>query len=162
MVNQHLCDCSGSVKIDNSVIGCRKCSGNCGSQCQNLINESIQRLIQKQARVSSSQYVNVLGSINIGNDFLMKPNNLVFTNGQNMSDRIKPHIQTRYVSRKRTSHKPGCMGPVGTGVDIKHGSYARYLGKLKTPDLVVSKSKTPPIYGNKTKNLSLINTKCEC
>ena len=61
-----------------------------------------------------------------------------------------------------TRDRPGSMRPGGKGVDIKHGSYARYLGKLKTPDLVVSKSKTPPIYGNKTKNLSLINTKCEC
>ena len=30
-----------------------------------------------------------------------------------------------------TGNKPGAMTPGGYGVDVKHGSYARYLGKLK-------------------------------
>jgi hypothetical protein len=30
-----------------------------------------------------------------------------------------------------TANKPGAMTPGGYGVDVKHGSYARYLGKLK-------------------------------
>ena len=36
-----------------------------------------------------------------------------------------------------TANKPGAMTPGGYGVDVKHDSYARYLGKLKGKLLTV-------------------------
>ena len=43
------------------------------------------------------------------------------------------NVPTRGNSTKSTitANKPGAMTPGGYGVDVKHGSYARYLGKLK-------------------------------
>lgn len=46
-----------------------------------------------------------------------------------MSDRINPHEQTVVIAK--TKNRPGSMSPGGIGVDVKHGSYARRLAKLK-------------------------------
>ena len=51
----------------------------------------------------------------------------------NFSDRARPSVQHAAVSRGLgvTAGRPGGMTPGGKGVDVKHGSYARYLNKLK-------------------------------
>ena len=165
-----LCLCDNSGEILNKVVQCRACGGCVGNNCHLYNKEATQRQILKQVRISESQLTDVNATFSIGNKF--------YTNGpvlgiQAMSDRTVPGIPTRYVGRRGgykgnsvkysiTSHKPGSIGPVGSGVDVKHGSYARYLGKLKTPPLAHVTEQKPPKYGNKTKNLSLINTKCPC
>jgi hypothetical protein len=61
-------------------------------------------------------------------------------NLRGQSDRALPskhptyiNIPTRGNSTKTsiTSNKPGGMDPGGAGVDVKHGSYHRYLAKKK-------------------------------
>ena len=61
-----------------------------------------------------------------------------FNYWNNLSDRKEKHKQqvvvpTRGNSLKRsvTSLRPGALSPGGQGVDVKHGSYDRYLNKLK-------------------------------
>ena len=164
----HLCLCDISANVYNKPVPCYGCGG-CGYDCHYSNPESTQKRIQKQVRISESQLTNVIGAFNIGRDFLMNGPGIGL---QTMSDRTVPSVQKRYVGRRGgykgnsvkysiTSHKPGSMGPQGVGVDVKHGSYARYLGKLTAPHLAVTKEVTPPLYGNKTKNLSLINNGCK-
>ena len=169
MAVYYYCDCSAGT-VPNSVAQCRACGlylCNDTSGCKISIQKAIQRQILKQVRVPSSQITNVKGAINIGSEYITRDLNVPIQAHQNMSDRLHPHIQTRYVDRRRTSHKPGQMGPVGTGIDVKHGSYARYLGKLKGPSLATQTTKEPAKIGNKTTNFTLINTAsmrnyCKC
>jgi hypothetical protein len=75
-----------------------------------------------------------------------------------MSDRAIPHYQkgsgysqgsfyhgssTRHT---QTNLRPGAMTPGGYGVDIKHNSYYRYLGKLKAKK-PIRRGKIPENYG---------------
>ena len=39
-----------------------------------------------------------------------------------------------------TRNRPGAMAPGGVGVDVKHGSYARYLAKIKASNIVGPKN----------------------
>jgi hypothetical protein len=137
-----------------------------------------EKRIQNQVRVDESQYIDVLSSVTIANDYLIlaaqpslasstwgNPNNL-----RNMSDRRVPHglnytnVRTRGNSVKSTitSNKPGGMAPGGKGVDVKHDSYARYLGKLKGQVIAsINQSKVIPspnaVINNKSYGFTLIN-----
>ena len=72
----------------------------------NLRNQSDRR---EASRTGSSISTNTAGSTNYVN---------VPTRGNSTRSTI-------------TANKPGAMTPGGYGVDVKHGSYARYLGKIK-------------------------------
>ena len=166
------CDCSG--KINYGVVQCRACNGCGDGNCESCNTTIIQKRIQNQVRVYSSQYINALGSMNvIGNDNNKPKIKFGLVNWNQMSDRAVPGKQTRYVPGHNSSStkssttrlRPGSMGPAGKGVDIKHGSYDRYLARLKAPNLKqgVSNTKTPEnkLVGNKTTNYGLVFG-CKC
>ena len=171
MSNIHwLCVCDNSGDIVKKVVQCKGCGGCSLVNCHYYNKKATQKKILKQVQISESQLTDVQAAFSIGNDYYQ---NGPVIGKQVMSDRTIPSIQTRYIGRRGgykgnsvkysiTSHKPGSTGPTGSGVDIKHGSYARYLGKLKTPPLTEVVEEHPPKFGNKTANLSLINTKCPC
>jgi hypothetical protein len=101
-----------------------------------------------------------------------------------MSDRKEPHVQ-RVVSgsgsaygasstrRTITRLRPGALSPGGSGVDIKHNSYDRYLNRLKGKGPIrrgvippnygvpIPFNKAYPIYGGKTIKTSIVNN-CDC
>lgn len=154
----HVCDCSTSLII-NSVIQCRGCGGSCSdSNCPNTFNQKIiQARIQNQVRVQESQKMDVKSAVTITGDIYKNLSNLPLlgstiwgnpNNLRNMSDRVKPHsvannnVPTRgnSVRSSVTANKPGSMVPGGKGVDVKHDSYARYLGKLKASNIVSNKN----------------------
>ena len=182
MTVSNLCDCS-FTKIYNAVVQCRSCGGDCSGNCpKNSFNaESVSRQIQNQAGVSQSQMIGVKDAFYIGGDKIQSiKKNPALKPYNNLSDRSTAHIvklssviPTRgdSVSRSVTSNKPGSMGPGGTGVDVKHGSYARYLGKLKASNIgpdgkSVSQSQTipgarnRPAVNNKQYRFSIISNKC--
>ena len=69
------------------------------------------------------------------------------TNWNQSSDRAFPGIETAYVPRNRTRHRPGGAGAAGSqakGVDIKHNSYARYLARLKAGNVQTIKNDPAP------------------
>lgn len=73
------------------------------------------------------------------------------------SDRLYPSIQTPRTSRARLASSPGAMSPGGTGVDVKHGSYERYLAKKKnknasnkTNECIVERCPTPQVTNSET------------
>ena len=174
MVFNYICSCSNEMYF----IPCQKksCditdfSNGMQIKCSTKFKElNIQKQIQNQVRIHESQLIDAISSAYIGFDFFQNYNKNI-AGSQNMSDRVIPHLQTGYIGRKGgykgnsvkysiTSHKPGSTGPAGVGVDVKHGSYARYLGKLKAPYLIHTKETLNPKIGNKTSNLSLLNKRC--
>ena len=92
--------------------------------------------INKQVQISSSEYTAkklALERTKASND-----NKNVCVFWHNRRDRKNAAIVTNKVpshgNSKRTSltrHRPGSMSAPGTGVDVKHDSYQRYLLKLK-------------------------------
>jgi hypothetical protein len=135
MVTLNLCDCTGA-NIQNNVSQCKSCGV--------IDPKSIEKKIQNQVGVSQSQMIDVKSAVTIGNDYLMHPPNSINYPFKNMSDRRNAH---------------------GKGVDVKHGSYARYLGKLKSGYVVSNDTAATPLAtattNNKQYRFSIINTgKC--
>jgi hypothetical protein len=102
-----------------------------------------------------------------------------------MSDRKDPHIQVvktgsgstygaSSTRRTITRLRPGALSPGGSGVDIKHNSYERYLNRLKGKGPVrrgvippnfgvpyIPFNRAYPIYGGKTMKTSIVSG-CDC
>lgn len=141
---------------DCNCANCGNCYNNLDKSCNNTpclflsgIREITQKKIQNQVSVASSNYITNLSAFTIRGGSKNNPSPSYFNVNQiQMSDRNKLHIQTRYVPRHAnstrssiTANRPGSMGPAGKnalGVDIKHNSYDRYLGRLKAKNLQAS------------------------
>ena len=150
-------DCSCNVVNCETPVCCNNC-GRCGcggTPClfSSGMREITQKRIQNQVRTSSQNYISNLSAFTIRggakNNPIKNPNKGFFNVNQNqMSDRNKLHLQTRYVPRNGnstkssvTANRPGSMGPAGknaVGVDVKHDSYNRYLGRIKAKNLQAS------------------------
>lgn len=114
-----------------------------------------QKIIQNQVRTYSSLYADNLGALNI----FQYPKSHLRVNWNQMSDRDVPHYQTgsghsqgSFYHGSSTKHtqtklRPGAMTPGGYGVDIKHNSYYRYIGKLKAKK-PIRRGKIPENYGS--------------
>ena len=89
-------------------------------------------------------------------------------NWNQMSDRaVSGEVKrTMQVPRRRTRAWPGKTSAPGKGVDVKHDSYARYLARLKAPNMRTKKGISKPddkkkFYGNKYQVFGFIPG-CEC
>jgi len=185
--------------VNNDISPC-SINGSCRSFNQNLNGNDPasqyqrQKIIQNTVRVKSSLYTMNLGALNVyqrpsltygladnsGAIYVVPPS----VNWNQMSDRKEPHIQ-RVVSgsgstygasstrRTITRLRPGALSPGGSGVDIKHNSYDRYLNRLKGKGPIrrgvippnygvpIPFNKAYPIYGGKTIKTSIVNN-CDC
>ena len=173
---------------------CQGCNSNLASNSP-ASQYQRQKIIQNQVRVQSSLYSMNLKALNA----YQKPNTLPETillgglnylispgvNWNQMSDRRMPHHQPNpsasgsnpggnSVKRTITRLRPGALSPGGTGVDIKHNSYERYLNRIKGKAPLrrgvippnYGKEYIPfnpayPIYGGKVIKTSLVNG-CNC
>ena len=126
------------------------------AQCHSCIDISsslnelqTQKIIQNQVRVSASLFTMNLASLNINSNNLQNNNKP----WHNASDRKEAHGSS-----------------ANKGIDIKHNSYARYLGKKKSQYLKTEPEKPrppntrwPSYWGNKTRKFGLINNlECKC
>ena len=129
---------------------------------------TIQRRILNQSRASSGRFIDNLSSVIVASDFLNTNSTTKFNTLQsssniwgttfylrNQSDQVQPSNykilpENRYINTPSrgnsvkttvTRNIPGGSTPGGFGVDVKHGSYQRYLDKKK--GLIVSKSRPP-------------------
>ncbi len=181
MPTSNLCNCMNNI-IQNNINQCKSCGNSlCDQECKNIILKQREKIIQNQVRVSESQMIDVKGAITIGSDYLNNPANSSNYPFKNMSDRRNASVQKSWNVSSRgnsvrssvTSCKPGSLTPGGKGVDVKHGSYARYLGKLKSKNIVsneipsivpdVKASRLRPAMNNKQYRFSIINTnQCKC
>ena len=129
------------------------------------MDTNTQKKILNQARQSSSLYTMNLKAFNVvknQKETLWNPQS-----DRNLPAIVKRHVPTRGSSVKSsiTRARPGSLSAKGSGVDIKHGSYARYLEKLKGKTLSSKNTpvSNPPKYGNKTRSQTLIfNSECGC
>jgi hypothetical protein len=108
-----------------------------------------------------------LAALTMAAERLIKPANAVPWNQS--SDSFVASQQTAYhptrgnsAKSTLTSLRPGAGAPAGTGVDVKHNSYARYLGRKKAINIRTQSKATTPIQGNKTQSYGLINQSKEC
>ena len=173
---------------------CRGCNSNLASNSP-ASQYQRQKIIQNQVRVSSSLYSMNLKAVNayqkpntIPETILLGDLNYLISPGVNwnqMSDRRMPHHQPNpsasgsnpggnSVKRTITRLRPGALSPGGTGVDIKHNSYERYLNRIKgkaplrrgvlPPNYgkeFIPFNPAYPIYGGKVIKTSLVNG-CNC
>ena len=120
------------------------------SSSHNIIQ--IQKEIQNQLHTASSNYTQVISSLNVSKDI----NNSTYKKPwHNASDRAQAHGQVSI--NIKTSQKEN------KGLDIKHNSYARYLAKKKSTTLKTQNTQSiQPLRGNKTKYYSLTTQNNNC
>lgn len=131
--------------------------------------ETIQQRIQKVVRVSQSEYLQNLAGLHVYTKPLVKYGNV---NWNQASDRAEPAEVKRNVPSHGNSTKtsitrmrPGSCSAPGKGVDVKHGSYARYLARLKgkSPYRKEDKKSVVPVEGNKVLKYSIAySNECGC
>lgn len=173
---------------------CRGCNNNLSSN-DPASQYQRQKIIQKTVRVPASVFTMNLGALSTyqrpnltynvvdvsGSNYIVSPG----VNWNQMSDRREPHIQvvktgagsgyhSSSTKRTITANRPGAMSPGGSGVDIKHNSYDRYLNRLKGKAPVrrgvippafglpyIPFNRAAPIYGGKVMKTSIVNG-CNC
>lgn len=164
------------------IVSCRGCdkhltTNNPVSQYQR------QKIIQNTVRVASSLYTMNLGALNAYTEplitYQMIPQNGTMyyspprANWNQQSDRPAPSVQQVTTNRSSVRQRPGSMSPGGTGVDIKHNSYDRFLRRLKGKTALrqgiipanygnpILFNRSRPVYGGKVIKTSIINS-CKC
>jgi len=163
-------------------------SNNPANQYQKL------KLIQNTVRVPSSIYTMNLGALNVyqkpTSDLqpIYNDGSIYVTGGganwNQMSDRKSPHTQVAVTASGSTYHgsstkrtivrcRPGALSPGGTGCDIKHNSYDRYLNRIKGKAPLrrgiippgfgspIPFNRAYPIYGGKVTKTNIVNG-CNC
>ena len=153
------CNCdSNTVPIAPQ---CTACS-TCRSCLPSSFSDATQRRIWKASRVDQSQYLDSISALNV----YTPPTLHIGVNWNQMSDRAVPGIVKRNVPSRGNSTKysitrerPGAQSAPGVGVDVKHGSYHRYLERLKGKGPARSQKigVDRPLYGNKTKYYGISN-----
>ena len=128
-----------------------------------------QKRIQRTVRTSASAYTESLVPQHVFDPALLLPSGSGGGSAipwNQASDRAVAGIVSRNVPSRGTSSahcsitraRPGATSAPGSGVDIKHGSYARYLAKLKGRTVARPCAPVPavaPLRGNKTQYYSV-------
>jgi hypothetical protein len=170
------CWYGGYFSVPDPVVGCRACGrynndtiippNASGTEIPYVSSIPTQKIIQKVVRVDGSDYTMNKGALNVFTRPVSTYNNV---NWNQQSDRAIPGIVHRNVPSRgnstRTSitrMRPGSMSapsssiPGSKGVDMKHGSYDRYLAKLKGAKALRTESNASthnvvPVQGNKSR-----------
>lgn len=161
------CNCDYSQPPSYNVAQCVSCSS-CTSTTV-CSKEITQKRIWNQVRTPTSLYTMNVGSLTSAAERLQYGPQL---NWNQRSDRQNASIQTAYhpshgnsTRTSLTRERPGVCAPAGTGVDIKHDSYARYLNRKKAGNLraqPVNTWATKPLQGNKTYATNSVATSIDC
>ena len=139
----YIVDCSCTGDIIYGVVQCKGCSNAYCQTCDpsGSYLDITQKRIWNTVRVPASEYVMNLASLS-GYQAPSTDQKYSNVNWNQMSDRALPAnlniskitVVPSHGNSTRSSitrDRPGSMRPGGKGVDIKHGSYARYLARLK-------------------------------
>lgn len=115
-------------------VGCRAC-GLSGPQLSNQNNIYNVKRIENTVRVPSSEYTMNKSALNV---YTPPESQFAYVNWNQMSDRAVPGVTHSNVPShgnstrsSLTRMRPGSTSAAGKGVDMKHGSYDRYLARLK-------------------------------
>lgn len=179
------CWYGGYVEPTLAPVGCRSCGGpgvSGGEPVPNGITNTqipyvssipTQKKIQNVVRVDGSEYTMNKGALSV---YTQPTAGYNYVNWNQQSDRAVPGVVHRNVPRRgdgsstRTSItwlRPGSSSAASSstmqgskGVDMKHGSYDRYLAKLKGRKVLrtqsyASTSTNVPEQGNKTRTFGI-------
>jgi hypothetical protein len=139
-------------------VGCRACGTALsyttynGPQFSNKNTAYTTKLIENTVRVPSSEYTMNKSALNVYVSPKINPTKSLYgVNWNQMSDRAVPSVLKTNVpshgNSTRTSltrMRPGSTCAAGKGVDIKHGSYDRYLARLKGKSALRTSPETIP------------------
>jgi hypothetical protein len=174
------CWYGGYLEPTLAPVGCRSCGGpgvSGGDPPPNGMNDTqipyvssipTQKKIQNVVRVDSSEYIMNKGALNV---YTEPKSTYNYVNWNQQSDRAVPGVVNRNVPRRGNGSstrgsitwlRPGSTSAASSnmqgskGVDMKHGSYDRYLAKLKGRKMLrtesyASTSTNVPLEGNKTR-----------
>ena len=120
---------------------------------------STQQRIWNTVRIPASEYTMNRAVLHV----YTYPTLPIGVNWNQSSDRavagiVRTDVPTHASSTRRsiTRMRPGSTSAPGTGVDVKHGSYDRYLARLKGRSAVCTQTSpkvaATPIQGNKTRS----------
>ena len=125
-------------------IGCRACGNSHPDGYQYPLtvpkqNSTFSKVLENTVRVPSSEYTMNKSALNVYIPPIINPTKSLYgLNWNQMSDRAVPGVVKTnvpsYGNSTRSSvtrMRPGSTSAPGKGVDMKHGSYERYLGRLK-------------------------------
>lgn len=179
------CWYGGYLEPTLAPVGCRKCGGPgvsggepvptgiTNTQIPYVSSIPTQKKIQNVVRVDGSEYTMNKAALSVYTQPIAAYN---YVNWNQQSDRAVPGVVHRNVPRRGdgsstrssiTSLRPGSTSAASSstmqgskGVDMKHGSYDRYLAKLKgRKDLrtqtYASTSTNVPAKGNKTRTFGI-------
>lgn len=193
LVNNHY-PSSKQLGLSPYVYRCRNCDTGMTSNTP-AVRYQLLKQIWNTVRVPSSIYTMNIAGLNAyehpnevykpvevaGSIYLVSPG----VNWNQMSDRREPHIQKvvtasgstyggNSLKRSLVRCRPGAGSPGGSGVDIKHNSYDRYLNRIKgkaplkrgpVPPYFASPfipfNPAAPIYGSKEFKPSIVSN-CVC
>ncbi len=131
---------------------------------------STQQKIWNTVRVPASEYTMNRAALHV----YTAPTLPIGVNWNQYSDRaVAGVVHANVPSHASSTHRsitrcrPGSTSAPGTGVDVKHGSYDRYLARLKGKSVLrtqaPAKAAAKPLEGNKTQNYGIAyHTKCFC
>ncbi len=139
--------------------------------CLNVANSAatksiIQKRIWNQVRTGSGIYTMNLSAFTSAASILASGKNV---NWNRMSDQVlaatQPNLNATHgnsLHTTLTSDRPGAGTPGGSGVDVKHDSYARYLNRKKATNIKSKDVATVPLTGNKTGTVNLVANSVKC
>jgi len=131
---------------------------------------STQQKIWNTVRVPASEYTMNRAALHV----YTAPTLPIGVNWNQYSDRaVAGVVHANVPSHASSTHRsitrcrPGSTSAPGAGVDVKHGSYDRYLARLKGKSVLrtqaPAKAAAKPLEGNKTQNYGIAyHTRCLC
>lgn len=131
---------------------------------------STQQKIWNTVRVPASEYTMNRAALHV----YTAPTLPIGVNWNQYSDRaVAGVVHSNVPSHASSTHRsitrcrPGSTSAPGAGVDVKHGSYDRYLARLKGKSVLrtqaPAKAAAKPLQGNKTQSYGVAYiTKCLC
>jgi len=153
------CNCNYTLDTNTPCVSCLNVANVAAT------NNVTQKRIWQQVRTGSGMYTMNLSALTSGAAILASGST---THWNQRSDRIlasvQPPLPTRGNSLKSTltSDRPGAGSPGGSGVDVKHDSYARYLNRKKAATIKTQTQQTVAVKGNKTKMTGLLANSINC
>jgi hypothetical protein len=156
------CNCNYSATTNTPCVSCVNVANSANKQ------NMTQKRIWGQVRAGSGMYTMNLSALTAGAAILASGST---TNWNQMSDRVlaatQPPLRPTHGNSLRstlTSDRPGAGSPGGSGVDVKHDSYARYLNRKKASTMKTQTTQTASvaISGNKTNAVGLLSNSINC
>ena len=168
-VPSEICDPSNNLSTPKCNCPPERGTPSCASEGH---NRHLFKQMFRTVRVPASEYTMNKGALEVGNDN-KKPRTA--TSNNQASDRGKASVVSRInvptrgnsLRTTKTRLRPGALAPGGTGVDIKHNSYDRYLARIKGSSVLKESStcevvNSKAVMNNKPRKYNIVTLPANC